>query len=78
MFGTIFSDLIEEGRLQAAEEVFRELNKQDDSLFAWCKDRRGLFVEDSLEMQQYVRQIMAECPLLVNTERNRSGGDPYS
>ena len=40
-----FDSLIEESRLRCSIEVYNELEKKDDELFKWCKDRKeGLFV----------------------------------
>ena len=38
--------LIEEGRLKASIEVYNDLEKKDDELFKWCKERKGKFVVD--------------------------------
>ena len=39
--------LIREGRLRASIEVYNELEKKDDELFKWCKERKeGMFVRD--------------------------------
>jgi hypothetical protein len=38
--------LIEQGRLRASIEEYNELEKKDDKLFKWCKDRKEkMFVE---------------------------------
>ncbi len=70
--------LIEEGRLRASVEVLNELEKKDDELYAWCKDRReALFVEIDDSCQTQVGYIMGTYPRLVDTVKGRSGGDPF-
>jgi hypothetical protein len=70
--------LIREGRLKASIEVFTELEKKDDELFAWCKERRSyLVVEIDNACQMEVIRIMGAYPRLVDTVRGRSGADPF-
>ena len=35
-----FAGLVDGGRLRASIEVYNELEKKDDELFKWCKDRK--------------------------------------
>jgi hypothetical protein len=73
-----FGDLIEEGRLRASIEVYNELQKKDDELFKWCKERKEkMFAEIDEDMQTHVVRIMAKYPRLVDTVKGRSGADPF-
>lgn len=70
--------LIEESRLRCSIEVYHELEKKDDELFKWCKDRKeALFVEIDDGIQIEVARIMKAYPRLVDTVRGRSGADPF-
>ena len=70
--------LIVDGRLRASIEVYRELEKRDDELFAWAKDRRDdLFVELDEKCQLEVARIMGAYPRLVDTVKGRSSCDPF-
>lgn len=71
-------DLIDEGRLKASIEVFEELKKKDDEVHAWAKERKErLFVEIDAEVQDAVIDLMERYPRLVDTVRDKSGGDPF-
>lgn len=73
-----FDALIDEGRLRASMEVYLELEKKDDELFAWCKERKDkLFVEIDDDVQQSVAEIMKDHPRLVDTAKGRSAADPF-
>ena len=73
-----FDSLIENERLFASIEVFHELEKKDDELFAWCKERKEkLFVEIDDNIQDIVRKILKDHPRLVDTVKGRSGADPF-
>jgi hypothetical protein len=73
-----FDALIEEGRLRASMEVYLELEKKDDELFAWCKERKEkLFVEIDDDVQRIVAEIMKDHPRLVDTAKGRSAADPF-
>lgn len=73
-----FDLLIEEGRLRASIEVYNELEKKDDEVFKWCKDRKAkMFVEIDDNTQAHVTRIMKNHPRLVDTVKGRSGADPF-
>lgn len=73
-----FDLLIEEGRLRASIEVYNELERKDDELLAWCKDRKEkMFLEIDEEIQAIVTDILREHPRLVDTVKGRSGADPF-
>jgi hypothetical protein len=73
-----FDVLIDQGRLRASVEVYNELEKKDDELFNWCKDRKEkMFVELDATIQGHVTNIMTKYPRLVDTVRGRSGADPF-
>lgn len=73
-----FDKLIEEGRFRSSIEVFNELEKKDDEVFAWAKERKEpLFVEIDGPTQAIVKTIMTAHPKLVDTTKGRSGADPF-
>ena len=70
--------LIEEGRLRASIEVYNDLQKKDDELFKWCKERKEtMIVAIDDTVQEHVARIMATYPRLVDTVKGRSGSDPF-
>jgi Domain of unknown function (DUF4411) len=70
--------LIEVERLRASIEVYNDLEKKDDELFKWCKERKqSLVVEIDDNIQAHVVRIMAAHPRLVDTVKGRSGSDPF-
>ena len=73
-----FDSLIGEGRLRSSIEVYNELERKDDELFKWCKDRNEkMFVELDEGTQIHVTRIMKDYPRLVDTVKGRSGADPF-
>ena len=73
-----FDSLIEESRLRSSIEVYSELEKKDDELFKWCKERKGgLFVAIDGGIQAHVARILKDYPRLVDTVKGRSGADPF-
>jgi hypothetical protein len=70
--------LIEQGRFKASIEVYNDLEKKDDELFKWCKERKDKLVVDIDEkVQAHVSRIMNAYPRLVDTVKGRSGSDPF-
>ena len=70
--------LVEEDRFKASVEVYNDLEKKDDELFKWCKERRDKLVVDiDNNIQAHVARIMRAYPRLVDTVKGRSGSDPF-
>jgi len=68
--------IIHHGVVRASREVLTELEKQDDDLYRWCKDREeDLFIDLIEELQDAVTALVAKYPKLVATGRNKA--DPF-
>ncbi len=73
----ILDNLAKEGRVFAPIEVKKEIEKVDDGLKAWIKERPYLFKDITIEIQQNLRNIMAQYGHLVDNTRQRSIADPW-
>lgn len=69
--------LITSSDLAATEEVLRELERKDDEVHEWFKERGGMFILIDEPIQIAVAQLLADYRRLVNDQRNRSMGDPW-
>lgn len=69
--------LISTGDLRATEEVFFELERQDDEVLDWAKENPSLFIEIDDAIQRDVQSILEKFPRLVDTRKSRSGADPF-
>lgn len=65
------------GTIFTCEEVFRELERKDDDVYQWVKARPAMIVPIDEDIQLEVVNIMRSYPRLVDTKRNKSGGDPW-
>ena len=72
-----FSDLVEGEAVVASREVLREIERRDDHLYAWCKDREYMFIEADEECQNRVIGIMTDYPRFVDTRTGKSACDPF-
>ncbi len=70
-------ELVTSGLLKASIEVLNELEKQDDDLHAWCKERPAMFVDVDDAIQGAMQHIMGTYPKLVDTSKGKSGADPF-
>jgi len=71
-------DLIESNRLVISIEVYHELEKKDDEVFTWAKERKdALCCEINEAVQAEVVRLMRIYPRLVDTKKGKSGGDPF-
>src|SRR5690242_13999737 len=69
--------LIADARLCSPEEVQREIEKKEDELNTWAKAQTGLFVPLDADQAIEVKRILRDVPLLVDSSKGRSGGDPW-
>lgn len=69
--------LIESGNLIATEEVYYELERQDDKVFEWARERRSMFLPIDEDIQLFVADILRKYDRLVNTQKGRSAADPF-
>ncbi|PKK83773.1 MAG: DUF4411 domain-containing protein [candidate division Zixibacteria bacterium HGW-Zixibacteria-1] len=58
-------------------EVYFEINKKDDSLFEWIKNKKSLFLDLNSEIEISVKLIMSRFPKLVDERKNKSVADPF-
>jgi hypothetical protein len=81
VFPTLWSrldGLIRAGRLLASDEVLRELEKKEDDLWQWAKQRGGLFVPLDPQLQTRASMIISQFPSLTKTASvMRGSADPF-
>lgn len=70
-------ELIAEERLIATEEVLHELERKEDELYIWAKERERMFVPIDTGIQSAVTKILERFEKLVDTRANRSAADPF-
>lgn len=63
--------------LISSEEVLRELEKKDDELHDWAKQRKTCFFPLDEEILAAVSKIMATFPKLVDERTGKSFADPF-
>ncbi len=61
----------------ASEEVYVEVQKKDDDLHEWMKQRKFMLIPANESIQRRVAEILARYPRLVDTLKGRSQADPF-
>ena len=61
----------------ASEEVYVEVQKKDDDLHEWMKQRKFMLIAANESIQRRVAQILRTYPRLVDTLKRRSQADPF-
>lgn len=69
--------LVEEGRLRAPEEVYRELEDQDDELTKWIKRHRTMFIAPDYYQTAVISQIAVAFPSLSKSKVSANTADPW-
>ena len=69
--------LIAADRLRSPKIVLDELNPIDDDCSKWAKAQTKLFLEESVEVQQVVRQLMATHQNPAKPHKGVNGADPF-
>lgn len=64
--------------LCSPDEVYREMEKKDDEVYAWIKDRKKkLLIPLDDDIQTIVIELLQKYPRLVDDSKNRSTADPF-
>ena len=66
-----------EGKAICPDEVLEELQKVDDELLEWAKQRSDMFLPPESDVQNAVKRILERFPRLVDTKRGRDRADPW-
>jgi uncharacterized protein DUF4411 len=61
----------------ASEEVYVEVQKKDDDLHEWMKQRKFMLVPANESIQRRVAEVLGTYPRLVDTLKGRSQADPF-
>lgn len=70
-------DAIEQGSFVAPELVLYELERKEDEIFKWAKQRPVLFVPLDTELQNAHEKIINDFPRLIDQAKFRSMCDPW-
>ena len=76
----IIDNLGKNGIVFIPQEVMSELQKKDDNLKKWLKDKKHLEHKIDLNVQNCLKELYIAEPshkLLTNSEKNRSMADPW-
>ena len=68
---------VNKGDIIASEEVYVEVQKKDDDLHEWMKQRKSMLIPANESIQGRVTQILGTYPRLVDTLKRRSQADPF-
>ncbi len=71
--------LVDHGRLVSCEDVYLELESQDDELLAWAKlqKEKGLFLPLSTAVQLRARDVLRSYTNLLDLKKRKSSADAF-
>lgn len=69
--------LIKQRQIIATEEIFYELERKNDDIFKWVKERRDMFIPTTTDIQVEVASILSNHKRLIDSRKGRSGADPF-
>ena len=70
------SDIVD-GKIVATDEVRIELERKDDEILKWAKERSYMFIPIDVSIQNSVLSILRRFPRLVEKRLGISGADPF-
>ena len=70
-------ELADTGKIASIENVFKELEVQDNEVLAWAKSHKGVFLPLDEAIQNQTKVILKSHTGLVDVRRRRSGADPF-
>ena len=74
---TKLDELIGQGMLIASEEVLFELERKDDEVYDWARQRQHIFRPINEEIQTAVSDILRQHKKLIDQRKDRSAADPF-
>jgi hypothetical protein len=80
VFPTIWGNMdaaAKSGGIWIVEEVVRELERKEDGIHSWVKQREMAIVPIDDAVKTHLAEIMKKHGRLVDTRKNKSGGDPW-
>ena len=69
--------LIDEGRLHSVDEVRDELDKQDDEVAKWARERPDFFLSLDEAAQSRALEVLAQFPNLIRVNSPGTQADPF-
>jgi len=71
--------LIDEGALISCEDVFLELEAQDDQLHDWAKQQKekGFFLPLTIDIQARTKEVLKSHPNLLDLKKRKSSADAF-
>jgi hypothetical protein len=72
-----WDNLINEKRLLSSEEVLKEIERKEDALFKWAKERDQMFIPLNNDIQSATKTILIKYPKLVDSRTGKSFADPF-
>ncbi len=70
-------ELIKSGRLISVDEVYQEIDRQDDGLAKWAKSNKDIFMPLNEEVQDAAKDIVNRFTKILDFKKNKSGADPF-
>lgn len=70
-------ELYNNGRLVAPLEVKREIEKGDDDLVKWIKNKKKMFIKPNQFQSEKVKEILKDFPFLAKAEETEPNADPW-
>ncbi|MFN3976327.1 MAG: DUF4411 family protein [Aquificaceae bacterium] len=71
------NELYTNGRLIAPVEVKKEIEKGDDKLTEWIKDKKNMFIKPDKSQTNKVKEILSEFSYLAKPEKEGPNADPW-
>jgi len=65
-------ELVQQGRFFAPEEIFDELEDQQDDLFDWAKAHKQMFIQMGRDEDAILRQMVSTFPQLADPIKSKS------
>lgn len=65
------------GEIYFIDEVVSELQRKDDGIYEWVRAREMTIVSIDTDIQNQLSSVMKKYARLIDTRKNRSGGDPW-
>lgn len=71
------NELAESGIVISSNEIYLELENQDDNVFIWAKNHKQIFLPLQRDIQEKATEILRSFPTLIDVFQSKSSADPF-
>jgi hypothetical protein len=71
------SEMADTGIIISSQEIFLELQAQDDGIYEWACNHKDIFIPLEEQIQRKAMEILRTYPKIIDIKQSKSSADPF-